>query len=266
MVTRILSGIIGFPIVAILLIFGNQFIIDMVFSLVAIICLYEFYNSFKVKELKPITWVGYVIALGISFIHMFSSDEILFSLKFIIPIVIIIFFIQSIITKMKYSIIDIAVSLLGILYIVGFIIFIPMIRGLNDGKFYIWYLLFCSWGADTFAYFTGMAIGKHKFSKISPKKTIEGCFGGIIGATLLCIAYTYFLNKYSGLNLNYMYILIMSAILSILSEIGDLAASSIKRYTGIKDFGNIIPGHGGILDRIDSLIFIAPIMYLFFII
>jgi len=264
MLVRILSGLIGFPLVVALLVLGNQFVIDIAFAIVGVICLYEFYNVFKEKNIKPIKWIGYVVAAILSIIHIVPQSDLYMAIKFTLPILIIILFIQCIITKMKYNIVDIAVSIFGIIYVVGFIMFIPLIRGLNYGQFYIWYLVFAAWGTDTFAYFVGVAIGKHKFTLISPKKTVEGSIGGIIGSTLICLIYTYCINKFAGLNLDYMYIIVVSAVLSIFSQIGDLSASSIKRYTNTKDFGNLIPGHGGLLDRIDSLIFIAPIVYLFF--
>ena len=136
-----------------------------------------------------------------------------------------------------------------------------MIYGSENGKLYIWYLVFIAWGTDVFAYFVGRAIGKHKFSKISPNKSIEGCIAGTVGAVLLSLAYTFVLNKFFNYSINYLIILGMSFVLSMIGQIGDFSASSIKRYTGIKDFGNLIPGHGGMLDRFDSFIFIAPFAY-----
>lgn len=127
---------------------------------------------------------------------------------------------------------------------------------------FVWYILFSAWGTDVFAYAIGKIWGKHKFSKISPNKSIEGCVGGLIGAVIINLVYTLICNMFFGLEMSYLYIFIASIILSVLSQIGDFAASSIKRYVGIKDFSNLIPGHGGMLDRIDSVIFIAPFAYI----
>ena len=120
------------------------------------------------------------------------------------------------------------------------------------------------WPKYIFAYFIGKKFGKHKFSKVSPKKSIEGCIAGTIGAILIILIYTYFVNTYFNLNYSYIYIGIMAIILSLIGQIGDFVASSIKRYVDIKDYSNLIPGHGGMLDRIDSLIFLAPFAYVFF--
>ena len=162
----------------------------------------------------------------------------------------------------KTNISDISITFFGICYIVIFIMFIPLIReNLANGKILIWYVFLTAWGTDIFAYVVGKRIGKHKFTEVSPNKTIEGCIGGVIGAVLLSIVYTIACNKIWNLQINYIFITVISVILSIIGQLGDLAESSIKRYTEIKDTSNLIPGHGGMLDRIDSVLFIAPIAY-----
>ena len=121
--------------------------------------------------------------------------------------------------------------------------------------------IIAAWGTDIFAYLIGKAIGKHKFSKISPKKSIEGCIGGTIGGVLLVLLYTYVANTFFGVTYSYLFMGIVGLILSLIGQIGDLVASAIKRYVDIKDYSNLIPGHGGMLDRIDSLLFLAPFAY-----
>ena len=111
----------------------------------------------------------------------------------------------------------------------------------------------------------GRTFGKHKLTSISPKKSIEGSIGGTIGAIIIALVYTFILQKYVNLEISYALVAVATFVLSILSQIGDLAASHIKREMEVKDYGNLLPGHGGMLDRIDSLIFIAPFAYLLFI-
>ena len=165
-------------------------------------------------------------------------------------------------SNMKRNINDIAISLLGICYIIFFLMFAPLIRdSLENGKILIWYVFVIAWGTDIFAYFIGKKFGKHKFTPISPNKSIEGCLAGGVGAIIFSLLYTLVCNSFFGTNLNYISIFGISVFLSIISQIGDLAASSIKRYCGIKDYSNLIPGHGGLLDRIDSVIFILPFAY-----
>ena len=171
-------------------------------------------------------------------------------------------FLKVIFSNMKTNISDISITFFGICYIVIFIMFIPLIReNLANGKILIWYVFLTAWGTDIFAYVVGKRIGKHKFTEVSPNKTIEGCIGGVIGAVLLSMVYTIVCNKIWNLQINYIFITVISVILSIIGQLGDLAESSIKRYTEIKDTSNLIPGHGGMLDRIDSVLFIAPIAY-----
>jgi phosphatidate cytidylyltransferase len=129
---------------------------------------------------------------------------------------------------------------------------------LNNSEF-VWLVYIIAFGSDTFAYFTGKFFGKNKlYPEVSPNKTIEGAIGGIIGSTILSIIYF----NYLSIN-KYFYIIIFSVSASIFSMAGDLTASKIKREFGIKDFGYLLPGHGGIMDRFDSVLFVAPAVYYF---
>ena len=122
-----------------------------------------------------------------------------------------------------------------------------------------------AWATDVFAFTAGILIGKHHFSKVSPKKTIEGCIAGIVGAIIVGFIYAIIANSIGAIHLNgiqYLIAIIVPLILSIISQIGDFAASSIKRFADAKDYGSLLPGHGGMLDRIDSVIFIAPFVYM----
>ena len=259
---RVTSSLLGLPMVIVVLILGNKYVIDIAISIVAIISLHEYFNSFS-KKYKPIQWIGYLLAISISFIHLILTDMIFKIIVLCIPVIVAILFIELIIRNLKINILDIAISLFGIFYIVLFTMFIPLIAGLEHGKTLIWYVLTTSWGTDIFAYIFGRRIGKHKFSKISPKKSIEGCIAGLIGSVLLSLIYTFCIEKLLGfLIAPYLHILFISIVLSIIGQCGDFAASSIKRFNEIKDFSNLIPGHGGLLDRIDSLIFIAPFAYI----
>ena len=261
-IKRVISGLIGFPIVALVLIFGNQIIIDVAFAVIAAMSFHEYSHAFKVSnKANPLTWLGYLACVTIAFIHAFPKEYLILIIGATAPIAILLSFAQILITKMKTTIMDAAVTLFGICYIVIFLMFMPIIRSNENGVFLIWYAIFASWGTDIFAYVFGKLIGKHKFSKFSPNKTIEGCIGGTIGAVALILIYTIVLNNVCGMNINYLLIGAIGLILSILSQMGDFAASSIKRFTGIKDYSNLIPGHGGMLDRIDSIIFIAPFAY-----
>lgn len=255
-IKRFISSMILFLAVAVILIFGNSTAVNLTISAVAIIAINEYFNSLS-KKYKVERWIGNILAILLAFINVLPKEMLIL----MFPIGIALLFFKVIITEMKTNFVDIAITGFGIIYIIGFIMFIPLIYMSEHGKLLIWYLAISAWGTDTFAYLVGIKFGKHKLTPISPKKSIEGSIGGIVGSTLIAIIYTYFINKICNAGISYLEITGIAVVLSVLSQIGDLAASSIKRYVDIKDFGKIIPGHGGMLDRIDSILFIAPFAY-----
>lgn len=255
-IKRFISGMILFLAVAVILIFGNSTAVNLTISAVAIIAINEYFNSLS-KKYKVERWIGNILAILLAFINVLPKEMLIL----MFPIGIALLFFKVIITEMKTNFVDIAITGFGIIYIIGFIMFIPLIYMSEHGKLLIWYLAISAWGTDTFAYLVGIKFGKHKLTPISPKKSIEGSIGGIVGSTLIAIIYTYFINKICNAGISYLEITGIAVVLSVLSQIGDLAASSIKRYVDIKNFGKIIPGHGGMLDRIDSILFIAPFAY-----
>ena len=141
---------------------------------------------------------------------------------------------------------------------------IYLTRILPGGKYTVWLIFICSWGSDTFAYCAGMLLGKHKMSpKLSPKKSVEGAVGGVLGAALLGAVYALvFGTKIAPGSMLPGRLALICAAGALLSMVGDLAASAIKREHGIKDYGRLIPGHGGILDRFDSVIFVSPVIWI----
>lgn len=257
---RILTGIIGLPIVAAILILGNKYMIDAVFAIVALISIHEYFNAIE-KQYKPVKWIGYIVAVLIAFIHVIPLEIWSKILIMFVPTSIVLLFINIIVTSMKIEPKDIFATFFGICYVIGFLVFLPLLYSMPNGKFLIWYILIAAWGTDTCAYAVGMKFGKHKLTKISPKKSIEGSIGGTVGAIAIALIYTAIVNQYVDLGLSYVFVALATFILSVLSQLGDLSASSIKREMEIKDYGNLIPGHGGMLDRIDSIIFVAPFAY-----
>lgn len=154
----------------------------------------------------------------------------------------------------------------GFFYPAVLLSFIYLIRCLDGGQYSVWLLFIGSWGADTMAYLVGRKIGRHKVVPVlSPKKSLEGFIGGIIGAALIGVIYSLIFRQHlidAGIQNPILAFALIAAVSSVFSIIGDLAASAIKRDKGIKDYGRLIPGHGGILDRFDSVIIIAPVIFL----
>ena len=245
---RVLSGL-GLIIIFILAIVISSNIFALFMLTCGILGLKELINI-KLKD-KKIDFVKIMCYLSLTFLILngiFFKLETLFTLIFPILFIItpIIFYNDS----NKYNLED-SLYLIGITFFIGFAFnIIVYLRQLDIGICIYIFLVACL--TDTYAYIGGSLIGRHKLSKISPKKTIEGSLIGSIMGTIL--ASIYYITVIGGSILE---IIIITFILTILSEIGDLVFSSIKRHFKIKDFSNLIPGHGGVLDRFDSIIYVA---------
>lgn len=162
----------------------------------------------------------------------------------------------------KFSAEQVTCTYFSFIYAPVMLSFIFLTRELDNGIYLVWMVFICSWISDTFAYLTGIMIGKHKLApKLSPKKSIEGSVGGIVGAALVGAAFGAYMDSLLAIGNLAIVLAIVGGVGSVISQIGDLAASAIKRNHDIKDYGNLIPGHGGIMDRFDSVIFTAPITY-----
>ena len=258
---RVSSALIGFPLVAIIMILGNKYVISIGFAIIAMIAMNEYLLAVS-KKSKPVSWVAYFVCALISLLCIVPQSMYSSTVMCAIFIVLLLLFAQVIITEMRTNFNDLVYTFVGIIYIPIFLSAIAMLRNLQNGKILIWYVIFAGWATDVFAYAIGKRFGKHKFSKVSPKKSIEGVIAGTLGAIIISLVYTYFINKYELAQYSYTTISIISLILSLIGQIGDFAASTIKRYVEIKDYSNLIPGHGGMLDRIDSIMFVAPFAYI----
>ena len=263
MIKRLASTAVGVVLLFLVFFMNNLVVINIAITLVALLALWEFYHAFKQKGIKPYETIGYIITFSILAIGFVEYELVRVFLIVILPIILFIMFTTSVLTNMKRNVLDISITLLGIIYVSFCFSFLAFICHLDKGNYYIWYALGGAWATDTFAFLIGSKIGKHKFTEISTKKSIEGCIAGVVGCVIFYLGYTYYLNSI-GLELNLVMMGLIGIVISVISQIGDLAESSIKRYCEVKDFGNIMPGHGGALDRFDSVIMIAPFIYMLF--
>ena len=259
--TRISSALIGFPLVVLIMIIGNKHVISVSMAIIALLSMSEYLNAVS-KKANPVKWVSYLSCGLISLLGLLPAGLYANVIFIAIPTILLLLFLQVIVTEMKTNFNDLVYTFVGIIYIAFCVGSMAMVRNLENGKILKWYIFWAGWATDVFAYSIGRRFGKHKFSKVSPKKSIEGCVAGTIGAIIVAIVYTYFINLYSSVEYSYIHIAVISLILSLVGQVGDFAASTIKRYVEIKDYGNLIPGHGGMLDRIDSIMFIAPFAYM----
>ena len=252
--TRLISGIV-LVIIALATIISGSWILFFTLLAVSLIGMRELYKVMKVSDehVTVLELVGYLGAV-LYYIAMKADFGNYGTMAIIISMILILF--VYVFGYPKYHAEQVMAAFFGVVYVAVMLSFIYLTRSLPDGKFLVWLIFLCSWGCDTCAYCVGMLIGKHKMAPVlSPKKSIEGAVGGVAGAALLGVIYA---AATQGKMAEYAFICAVGALISM---VGDLAASAIKRNQNIKDYGKLIPGHGGILDRFDSVIITAPVIY-----
>ncbi|MDD3172920.1 MAG: phosphatidate cytidylyltransferase [Herbinix sp.] len=256
--TRLLSGIILLLITLSVVIWGGNILFATLF-VISLIGMMELYRVVNINKAFP-GILGYVAGIIYYLMVYFRMQQ--FNLMLFILFLMLLMF-AYVFGFPKYKTEQIAVSFLGLFYVSIMLSYIYQVRMLKDGIILVWLIFIGAWGSDTCAYCVGMLIGKHKVApKLSPKKSIEGCIGGFLGAALLGFLFaTIFRERIHGIQNPQLAFAIIGAASSIISQIGDLAASAIKRNHEIKDYGKLIPGHGGVMDRFDSIIFTAPVVY-----
>jgi len=256
--TRVTSGIMLVVLAIVIVGYGGQLLFASTLA-ISLIGLFELYRVLKMEK-EPIGWVGYIASV-LYYVLMWKgqskNDMVIFIGALMVLMGIFVF------TFPRYRTEQISVGFFGIFYVVVMLSYLYRVRSLPDGKFLVWLIFLSSWGSDTCAYAVGMLIGKHKITPVlSPKKTLEGCIGGVIGAGILGLIYGSFIGGYMQQVENPQIACAFAcAVSGAISQVGDFAASAIKRDHGIKDYGDLIPGHGGILDRFDSMLFTAPAIY-----
>ena len=258
---RILSALLGIPLIMLVLYFGGLYLYIFA-AAVYLIRLFEYYRAMSNINIHTNKVFGYI---SVALYYIMFLLPITFNRPGFLIALSVITLLTCEIIRQKDSIAEISVNILGITYIPFLFSHILFIEKLKYGNVLVWLPFLTAWFTDTSAYFIGIYMGKTKLCPgISPKKTVEGALGGIAGAVLFSLLTGTIINRL-GTDIRLIHFLTTGFICGIASELGDLAASYIKRYAGIKDFGNIIPGHGGILDRFDSILFTAPVIYYYFV-
>ena len=255
---RLISGIILVVIAVITLYFGGM-LTFLVTAGISLIGMYELLRVIHVEK-SALSVTAYTGAILYYILLLLSLDQYILPLLLLILIVM---FSVYVFTFPKYEISSVAITFFSIFYVTVMLSCIYRIRVLEDGAYMIVLVFLSAWGNDTLAYCAGRLFGKHKMSPVlSPKKTIEGAVGGVIGAGLLGFLYGLIARHFITASFDLTVVFaVVCAVGGLISIVGDLGASAIKRDYEIKDYSNLIPGHGGILDRFDSIIFTAPIIY-----
>lgn len=258
---RVITALIGVPIVySIILFLPSPFTVALI-VLSALAMLKEYFEMMKINSMKPFELEGYLLVFVIVFLFYLKID-LLRLFIFTIPSLILIILISK---RDEFStlLLNGSYSLMGIIYIGVFSSYLLLIYnykwGEANGKELLIYLISIIWLSDTGAYYIGRYFGRHSLApRLSPKKTIEGAIGGVIFAIIGGVIMRLLLK-----NIGYIESIVLSIFLSIIGQVGDLIESSFKRALKVKDAGTILPGHGGVMDRMDGLIFSAPFMYLY---
>ncbi len=252
--TRLGSGIVLMAITIALMAYGG-YPLFFVITAISVIGLFELYRAIGMEKTLPAI-VGYISSIVIDILILDDAYEYLLMWAILTLLVMMACYV---IAYPKYNSDHMTMLLFGLIYVTTMLSFVFKVRYVENGIILVWLIFIGSWGSDTCAYCVGKLIGKHKMpSKLSPNKTIEGCVGGVLGAALIGFIFAAILFDDRAL---WWQVPVIAAVSAVISQIGDLTASAIKRNKDIKDYGKLIPGHGGILDRFDSVIFIAPIVF-----
>lgn len=259
-IQRLLSGIV-LVIVAIASIYFGGNVLLLLVGLLSLIGQFELYRVLKLEK-SALGFAGYLATIAYECL-LFMNKETFFEVYLLA--VLLVFMSIYVILYPKYVFKEVAMTVAGIIYVTVMLSCLYQVRCQTGGLYLVWIIFIAAWGSDTCAYCVGKLIGKHKLpSPLSPKKTVEGCAGGIIGAALLAFLYAIiFQAKLEATNCSVPMFTIMGGIGAVCSQIGDLAASAIKRNYEVKDYGTLIPGHGGVMDRFDSILFAAPLTLIF---
>ncbi|HWP98619.1 MAG TPA: phosphatidate cytidylyltransferase [Syntrophomonadaceae bacterium] len=252
---RILSSVVGIPILIGLLYAGGLYWTGL-FTLLALVAVFEYLHMLRHIDLHPLILPALAATLILVFAsHLSPYLNILFLLVLILTIA------QAVMAYPRFLLADVAFSLFGSLYI-GFLMgFALRIGDLRDSFPIMILCLLITWGSDTGGYAFGSIFGRHKMTpNLSPKKTWEGAIGALFLSALVALVFSL---VFKG-RVPTAYILLLGLGGSIMAQLGDLFESGIKRYTGVKDSSQLIPGHGGVLDRIDSFLLVLPLVYMFF--
>lgn len=253
MLKRTISALIGLPIL-LYTVYTGGLLMDVLALVVTLIGLYEFYNCFKNINISPFKVIGYISTISAYLCLVLNlGTQYLYFTFMLLLFMTMIFYVHR---RTENSLYEAVITVFGFTYITISLIHIPMLDRL-DGGIIIWYPFILAFVTDTFAYFSGKAFGKHKLiPDVSPNKTKEGSIGGIVGTTVVSIVFAVVFDPsitvFAG---------VIGFFGSMFSQYGDLLASKIKRTVGIKDYGNIMPGHGGVMDRFDSIMVTSPFVF-----
>jgi phosphatidate cytidylyltransferase len=268
MKTRVITAIVAIVILVCILVFSATPVLPLAAMICALIAVYEITGCVDIRKkwaLSLTTYIFSVAILVLVFVHFLNYltipnfTAVLFAVLYIYVFLI---FALTMFSKGTIAFSQAAELIALTFYILIGFISIVLLRNVEPAGKYIYLLIFIgAWMTDTGAYFVGVFFGKHKLiPEVSPKKTVEGAFGGVLGCIVGYVIFGVILNIFFDVTVNYIALILLAIVISVISQCGDLIASYVKRERGIKDYGSIFPGHGGMMDRFDSIIAVAPVI------
>ena len=264
MLKRIITALVMLCVFIPVVIFSDTVVFPIAVALCTCIATFEMLKCMGIHKKLVISLPLYAAALALPLLMRFLNDtSYVAAIAFVFAVLYVVILFAVIVWSHGSVTFAQGMSAFGVVaYIVAAFCGILYVRDIPGGA-YIYLLIFIgAWITDVFAYFTGMLLGKHKLiPDVSPKKTIEGSLGGIIFCTLSFVAYGLIIDAVFDIHISLLFLLISGIVASIVSQIGDLIMSVIKRHYGIKDYGKIFPGHGGVLDRFDSVLIVSLCLF-----
>ena len=264
MLKRIITGVIAFCVLVPILVFSDTVVFPIAVAIVSIISLFEMFRCIGKHKNLSLCLPAYLFALVFPFVMRYTQSADLHSVvAFVFGALFLVYlFFLAIRSKGGMKFAEIGEHFTLSLYIITALNGILYIRDVEGSGKYLYILVFIgAWVTDVFAYFTGMLFGKHKLiPEVSPKKTIEGSIGGTLFCAGAFVLFGVVVEAISDLEANYILLAVSGMLVAIVSQIGDLIMSVIKREHGVKDYGNIFPGHGGMLDRFDSILAVSLVL------
>ena len=260
--TRLVSA--GILVAALLIVtFATEWVFTLAVCVACFIVLHEIMVTFKQETKLSIVIIDYIFAclyMVSGFLRMETGNQVIYMITIFFVMTLLVF---SVIDHKEINFNDVCASVFLVIYSVVFLIHLSFIRHMENGLALVFLAFIGAFLPDTSAYFAGNLFGKHKLIEaVSPNKTIEGAVGAVIGSVVAFAVYGGILIAL-GYSVHFLRLMLLSLICGVVAQLGDLSASVMKRAYKAKDFGKLIPGHGGLVDRIDSLIFVTPVVYYF---
>lgn len=257
---RIISGVIGAALAVLMLVLHDTFVFPLAIAALVCIALFELYRAGKCLHCRISSGAGFLYGALMPFLRYYDNEKAMVGVTLLCLTAM---FVELVVLHKAVAYQEILYIAAVTLLVTGSLSTLAVLIHCGAYGLACTILALCSaWIADTGAYFTGTFLGKHKLCpEISPKKTLEGFFGGIVTDVLVMVVFALIYSLITGAHVHYLWLIFAGIVCAVISVLGDLSASVLKRQQGLKDFGNIMPGHGGVMDRFDSVLFTVPAFY-----